>query len=114
ITFGFTATVCGSPPLRLRVNEVSEGYMIFHGSAYDLTESRHIPAEGNPLRLDGTRANILYDVPGNYGGKDGSFMFQNVNGKCKGLINAAPDSDVPSDSSGNLAWYFPCTTFNQD
>jgi chitin synthase len=114
ITFGFTATVCGSPPLRLRVNEVSEGYMIFHGSAYDLTESRHIPAEGIPRRLDGTRANILYDLPEKYAGKDGSFLFQNVNGKCKGLINAAPDSDVPSDSSGNLAWYFPCTTFNQD
>ena len=36
LTFGFTATVCGNPSVRLRVNEVSGGYMIFHGSAYDL------------------------------------------------------------------------------
>lgn len=114
LTFGFTQVVCGTPPLRLRTNEVGSGYMIFHGSAYDLTGSNHPPAEGIPLRLDGSGANVLYDLPEKFGGKDGSFLFQNVNGKCKGLIKAAQGSDVPSDSSGNLAWYFPCTTFDQD
>ncbi|KAL2146711.1 hypothetical protein VTI28DRAFT_2862 [Corynascus sepedonium] len=113
LTFGFTQVVCGSPPLRLRVNEVGSGYMIFHGSAYDLAQSHHPPAEGIPRRLDGSGANILFDLPEKHGGKDGSFLFQNVNGKCKGLINAAPGSDVPNDN-GELAWYFPCTTFNQD
>ncbi|KAK4130446.1 glycosyltransferase family 2 protein [Trichocladium antarcticum] len=114
LTFGFTAVVCGSPPLRLHVNEVGGGFMIFHGSAYDLTGSHHPPAEGIPKRLDGSGANVLYDLPEKHGGHDGSFLFQNVNGKCKGLIKAAPGSDVPTDASGNLAWYFPCTTFNQD
>ncbi|GAB1311127.1 Chitin synthase, class 3 [Madurella fahalii] len=114
LTFGFTQVVCGRPPLRLRVNEVSGGYMIFHGSAYDLSGSSHPLAEGIPLRQDGSGANVLYDLPEKHGGKDGSFLFQNVNGKCKGLITAAPGSDVPTDASGNLAWYFPCTTFNQD
>lgn len=114
LTFGFTQVVCGSPPLRLRVNEVSEGYMIFHGSAYDLSTSQHPPAEGIPGRLDGSGANVLYDLPEKNGGKDGSFLFQNVNGKCKGLIQAARGSKVPTDSNGNLAWYFPCTVFNQD
>ncbi|KAK4242347.1 glycosyltransferase [Achaetomium macrosporum] len=114
LTFGFTQTVCGSPPLRLRVNHVTGGYMIFHGSAYDLASSHHPPALGIPRRLDGSGANVLYDLPEKHGGQDGSFLFQNVNGKCKGLIKAAPGSDVPTDSSGNLAWYFPCTTFNQD
>ena len=119
LTFGFTQVVCGRPALRLRVNEVTGGYMIFHGSAYDLSTSHHPAAEGIPNRLDpatgqSVGANVLFDLPIKHGGQDGSFLFQNVNGKCKGLIQRAPNSDVPTDSSGNLAWYFPCTTFNQD
>ena len=114
LTFGFNQAVCGNPPLRLHVNDVSSGYMIFHGSAYDLTESHHPPAEGIPRRQNGDGANVLYDLPEKHGGQDGSFLFQNVNGKCKGLINKADNSNVPSDSAGSLAWYFPCTTFNQD
>jgi len=118
LTFGFTQVVCGKPPLRLRINEVTGGYMIFHGSAYDLSGSRHIAAEGIPKILtangESINANVLFDLPEKHAGQDGSFLFQNVNGKCKGLITAAKGSDVPTDSSGNLAWYFPCTTFNQD
>ncbi|KAK1990468.1 chitin synthase [Colletotrichum falcatum] len=114
ITFGFTQTVCGAPPLRLKVNEVSEGYMIFHGTAYDLSGSRHPPAEGVPMINRTHGANVLYDLPEKNGGKDGSFLFQNVNGRCKNLITLAENSDVPTDSSGDLAWYFPCTVFNQD
>jgi chitin synthase len=109
LTFGFTATVCGTPPVRLRVNEVDKGYMIFHGSAYNLLNSHHPAAVGIP-----SQANILYDLPEKQGGRDGSFLFQNVNGKCKGLITKADKSDVPSDADGNLAWYFPCNVFNQD
>ncbi|KAI5927771.1 glycosyltransferase family 2 protein [Camillea tinctor] len=114
LTFGFQQVVCPSSGVRLHVNEVDSGYMIFHGVAYDLTKSGHPPADGIPLRTDGTYANVLYDLPTKYGGKDGSFLFQNVNGKCKGLITAADNSDVPTDDSGNLAWYFPCATFDQD
>jgi len=114
LTFGFNQVVCGSPPVRLRVNEVGAGYMIFHGTAYDLTASSHPPAEGIPRRQDGSGANVLFDLPQKHGGQDGSFLFQNVNGKCKGLITLAEGSDVPTDDNGNLAWYFPCTTFNQD
>ncbi|CRK28007.1 hypothetical protein BN1708_015053, partial [Verticillium longisporum] len=115
ITFGFTAVVCGSPPLRMRVNKVSDGYMIFHGTAYDLTRSGHPPAEGIPVPRGQRGANILWGMPGvDNRGKDGSFLFQNVNGRCKGLIEAAPNSEVPTNANGDLAWYFPCTTFNQD
>jgi chitin synthase len=109
LTFGFTETVCGTPGLRLKINHVDTGYMIFHGSAYDLSESIHPPAQGIP-----PGSNILYDLPQKYGGMDGSFMFQNVNGQCKGLINLAPKSDVPTNAAGGLAWYFPCTAFKQD
>ncbi|KAF4628155.1 hypothetical protein G7Y89_g9999 [Cudoniella acicularis] len=109
LTFGFTATVCGNPGLRLRVNQVTGGYMIFHGSAYDLSESHHPAAKGIP-----DNANVLYDLPQKHAGQDGSFLFQNVNGKCKGLITLSPGSDVPTNSNQDLAWYFPCTAFNQD
>ena len=114
LTFGFTQVVCGTPPERLRINEVSPGYMIFHGRAYDLVNSHHPPAEGMPLRLDGFGPNVLYDLDINYGATDGSFLFQNVNGACKDLITLAPDSDVPTNDDGDLGWYFPCKTFNQD
>lgn len=109
LTFGFTATVCGAPTVRLQVNHVSSGYMIFHGSAYDLSQSHHPAALGIPAG-----ANVLYDLPEKHGGQDGSFLFQNVNGKCKGLITLSPGSDVPTNDNGDLAWYFPCNTFNQD
>lgn len=110
LTFGFTATVCSNGGgLRLQVNHVDSGYMIFHGSAYDLSESHHPAALGIS-----SGSNVLYDLPEKYGGKDGSFMFQNVNGKCKGLITLADKSDVPTNSDKDLAWYFPCQAFNQD
>lgn len=109
LTFGFTATVCGNPPTRLRVNEVDKGYMIFHGSAYNLVGSHHIAALGIP-----DQANVMTDLPEKHGGRDASFLFQNVNGKCKGMISKSEGSDVPSDEDGNLGWYFPCNIINQD
>ena len=109
LTFGFTEVVCGRPGLRLQINDVDDGYMIFHGSAYNLDGSQHPAALGIPQGAD-----VLYDLPHHYGGQDGSFFFQNVNGACKGLITLAPGSDVPTNSDGDLAWYFPCTAFNQD
>ena len=109
ITFGFTEAVCGKQRLQLRTNHVDGGYMIFHGEAFNLLYSQHPAAEGIPLD-----SNVLYDLPHKYAGQDGSFMFQKVNGACKGLINLANGSDVPTDSDGNLAWYFPCTAVNQD
>ena len=109
LTFGFTQSVCGQPGLRLKVNRVDSGFMIFHGSAYNFEGSHHPAARGI---LEGN--NILYDLPHKYGGQDGSFFFQNVNGACKGIITAAAGSDVPTNDKGDLAWYFPCAAFNQD
>ncbi|KIW04043.1 uncharacterized protein PV09_04865 [Verruconis gallopava] len=113
ITFGFTQTVC--PPgqsNRIRVNEVDKGFMIFHGNAIDLSHSHHPLARGIP---DG--ANVCFDIPNDsgqlgWGGYDGSFLFQNVNGACKGLITKKA-ADLPSDGE-DVAWYFPCRPFKQD
>lgn len=109
LTFGFTQAVCGSPKPRLKINYVDSGYMIIHGRAYNLVGSHHPRATG--IR-DG--ANVLYDLPEKNGGKDGSFLFQNVNGQCKGLITPSDKSTIPTDSSGGMAYYFPCKVFNQD
>lgn len=109
LTFGFTAAVCGNPGLRLRVNQVDGGYLIIHGSAYDISLSGHPAAKGIK-----DNANVLYDLPEKHAGQDASFLFQNVNGKCKGLITRSPGSDVPTNADNDLAWYFPCRTFNQD
>lgn len=109
LTFGFTQAVCPAPGLRLKINHVDRGYMIFHGDAYNLDGSMHPAALGVPLD-----SNVLYDLPHKYGGQDGSFMFQKVNGECKDLITLAPGSDVPTNADGDLAWYFPCVAFNQD
>lgn len=111
ITFGFSATVCANGgPQRLRINHFGPGYMIFHGTAYSLTDSSHPAAAGIPAG-----ANVLYDLGNNSAnGKDGSFLFQNVNGACKGIITANVDSDIVTNDDGDLGWYFPCKTFNQD
>lgn len=110
LTFGFTQTVCpNGGSNRLRINKVGEGYLIAHGKAYDMTRSTHPLARGVP-----EFANVLWDLPEKNGGKDVSFMFQNVNGDCKGLITPAEGSDVPTDASGGMGWYFPCRQFNQD
>ena len=110
LTFGFTQTVCPSGGgERLRINKVDSGFLIIHGEAYDLSRSHHVGVRGIP-----DNANVLYDLPEKHGGQDASFLFQNVNGACKGLITAAPNSDVPTNDENDLAWYFPCNTFNQD
>lgn len=109
LTFGFTQAVCGIQNAPQMVNTVGRDSMIFHGKVYNMNGMRHPGANGIP---DGT--NVLYDLPHNYGGQDGSFMFQNVNGACKGLITRAQGSDVPTNAAQDLAWYFPCKAFNQD
>ena len=110
LTFGFTQAVCGQPGVRLKVNHVDSGYMIFHGRAYDLSKSKHPAAYPNILQ----NQNVLFDLGQKFGGTDGSFMFQNVNGACKGQITLAAGSDVPTNENEDLAWYFPCNAYNQD
>ena len=114
LTFGFTQTVCpAGSSNRIRTNDVDKGFMVFHGKAVDLSRSQHPLARGIP---DG--ANVCFDIVNpdgglGFGGYDGSFLFQNVNGACKGLITKKAD-DVPSNNNGDLAWYFPCRPIKQD
>jgi chitin synthase len=110
LTFGFTETVCPSGGnARLRTNHVDKGYLIAHGKAYNLLASKHPLARNVPANSD-----VLFSLDEPHGGQDMSFLFQNVNGACKGLITAKPNTTVYTDDKGNLAWYFPCRLFNQD
>jgi chitin synthase len=110
LTFGFTETVCPSGGnARLRTNHVDKGYLIAHGKAYNLLGSKHPMARNVPANSD-----VLFSLDEPHGGQDMSFLFQNVNGACKGLITAKPNTAVFTDAKGNLAWYFPCRLFNQD
>jgi len=108
LTFGFTQAVCSQPPISFTVSQITDGYLIIHGRAYDLTQSAHPAAIGVP-----PGSNVLYP-PVNAGGLDASFLFQNVNSKCKGLITPTSNSDILHDSNGNLGWYFPCNVFKPD
>jgi chitin synthase len=111
LTFGFTEAACGKPVQRFKINEVDQGNMIFHGKAYNMAgkNSAHPGAEGIP-----NGARMVFDFPGQFGGQDGSFLFQNVNGACKGLIKGTSNTSIPTNNNGDLAWYFPCKPFNQD
>ncbi|WLF76589.1 Chitin synthase, class 3 [Lodderomyces elongisporus] len=108
LTFGFTKTVCSKQQIRTRINEVNSGYLIINGRSFDLTSSQHPAAAGI-----GEGTNILYP-PINAGGKDASFLFQNVNGNCKGLITPRDNCSIPYNDDQELAWYMPCRVFSQD
>ncbi|CEP63538.1 chitin synthase CHS3 LALA0_S08e04786g [Lachancea lanzarotensis] len=108
LTFGFTRTVCSSQTLRLRNNEVSTSYLIINGQSYALDSSSHPAAAG----IEGGTT-VLYP-PINAGSMDATFLFQNVNGNCKGLITPKENCSIPYDDDQNLAWYFPCKLIAQD
>ncbi|KAK4698764.1 chitin synthase, partial [Phenoliferia sp. Uapishka_3] len=106
LTFGFTKSVCGTPQTRYRTGNIGTGSMIFHGSAYDLNNFSHPAAAG----IAGG-SNPLYNAF-DAGGKDGSFLFQDVNNHCLDVITPATGSDIPVTGQ-KLGWYFPCNLYNQ-
>ncbi|KAH7915734.1 glycosyltransferase family 2 protein [Hygrophoropsis aurantiaca] len=107
ITFGFTETVCGTPPNRFHEGQIQNSSVIIHGYDYDFSNFKHPAVDGafngstNPL------------ITGNWqlAGNDASFLFQNTNQNCLGVITKASTSTI-TGSSGLLDWYFPCNVFN--
>lgn len=108
LTFGFTQTVCGTPPVRFHAGTVGNGSVIIQGYDYDFSNFKH-PAAGTTFN---GQTNPLLEGGWNVAGADASFLFQNVGGSCKGMITAASNSTI-SQSSGDPQWYFPCNVFNQ-
>ena len=108
LTFGFTQTVCGKPPLRYHTGTIDKGSLIINGFDYDFSKFNHPAVPG----IFNGQQNPLFTDPFNAGGMDASFLFQNVNNNCRSLITASPGSSI-TVTNGNLGWYFPCNFFNQ-
>ncbi|KZT01163.1 glycosyltransferase family 2 protein, partial [Laetiporus sulphureus 93-53] len=108
ITFGFTETVCGTPPNRYHAGSIQDASVIIHGYDYDFSDFKH-PKVGN---FDGT-SNPL-DVGGwHVAGADISFMFQTTGGYCSSYITKAANSSI-NGTTKDPDWYFPCNAFPQD
>ncbi|KAJ1729305.1 Chitin synthase, class 3 [Coemansia sp. Benny D160-2] len=107
LTFGFQQVLCGlsGRQTRIKWNEVGNGYTVIDGRAYDITRFRHEAA----TPWTGSANSYIMDAPAEAGGKDLSFLFQNPNGACRGVLKYS--SDV-ADSSGNAVNVFPCVYYN--
>ncbi|KAF9425390.1 Chitin synthase, class 3 [Podila epigama] len=99
LTFGFNVVLCGKEPNRIRHGHVDENSAVLHGRAYLLKDFNHPPAPEIPQ----VTSNLLAKPVPNAGGKDMSFMFQNINGACKGILTGREH-----DQNGNVWSYFPC------
>jgi chitin synthase len=107
LTFGFTEAVCGHPPNRYHSGQIENSSVIIHGLDYDFSNFKH-PSAGN---FNG-QTNPLIQGGWNLAGNDASFLFQNVNQNCLGLIKKASSSSI-SGSGDSLDWYFPCNIYSQ-
>ncbi|KAK9761889.1 hypothetical protein K7432_012868, partial [Basidiobolus ranarum] len=101
LTFGFQQVLCGfsSSINRVKHGSLQETDAVINGKVYSLAGYTHPPATDVPS--DGKLIPIA-------GGQDISFMFQNVNSYCKGVLNIQSGAD----GSGNVVNYFPCIIRN--
>ncbi|KAK9709919.1 hypothetical protein K7432_008735 [Basidiobolus ranarum] len=96
LTFGFQQVLCGFD----NVGRVKQGTMSLSDGSLN----------GKAMRLEGLNHPVAPGVPdggsvvSTAGGKDISFLFQNVNGRCKGVLIPT----TGADSNGNVINYFPC------
>ena len=109
LTFGFTQTVCGTQKLRIPGGQVNNGSLVINGYDYDFSTWRH-PAAGTIF--NGTTSPLYMDQ---YmaGGKDASFLFQNVNKNCLNVITPAEGTGI-NHKGNQMAWYFPCNIHDQN
>ncbi|KAJ2345465.1 Chitin synthase, class 3, partial [Coemansia sp. RSA 2618] len=107
VTFGLQQVLCGLSGQQTRVkwNEVGNGYAVVNGRAYDITKYKHPVA----TPWSGAAGTNLMGEPANAGGKDLSFLFQNPNGACRGVLTYDASA---TDSRGNVVNVFPCVYYN--
>ena len=113
LTFGFTISVCGKPPNRFHGGAVGNGFIgngsvVIHGYDYNFTNFRH-PQAGTTFNGS---TNPLLTGGWNLAGNDASFLFQNTNQNCLGMITKASSSSI-TGSGNSLEWYFPCNIYSQ-
>lgn len=105
-TFGFTQTVCSIPPVSFKIDELNNEHVVIYGQAYQLSSWNHHPSINN----DQHSSVNLTQPPFNAGGKDASFLFQNINHRCVNIITSK-QNDL-NIGSKDLPTYFPCRLFN--
>ncbi|KAK9719433.1 hypothetical protein K7432_004769 [Basidiobolus ranarum] len=95
LTFGFQQVLCGfsSSKNRVKHGSLQQTDTIINGKVYSLAGYTHPPGGAN-VPGDGNLVPIA-------GGQDISFLFQNVNSYCKGVL-----------SGGDAVNYFPCIVRN--
>ncbi|KAF9166766.1 Chitin synthase, class 3 [Actinomortierella ambigua] len=99
LTFGFNVVLCGKEPSRIRHGHVSDQSAVLLGRTYLLKDFNHPVAPG----IQAATSNLLVKPFPNAGGRDMTFMFQNVNQNCKGVFLGQQH-----DEHGNVWNYFPC------
>ncbi|CAO3623659.1 unnamed protein product [Cunninghamella blakesleeana] len=107
LTFGFTQTVCSIPPISYKLNELNNDHVVIYGQAYQLSSWNYHPPINH---LTSSSFINPTQPPLNAGGKDASFLFQNVNHHCVNVITAK-QNDLKIGST-DLPTYFPCRLFN--
>ncbi|KAG6917390.1 hypothetical protein DXG01_002769 [Tephrocybe rancida] len=113
LTFGFTESVCGTPPNRFHGGAISDGFIgnssvVIHGYDYDFSKFKHPQAGSTFNGGENPVLNGTWSLPGN----DASFLFQKVNQKCIGLMTKSNSSSI-TGSGSFLDWYFPCNVYSQ-
>ena len=108
LTFGFTQTVCGKPPIRFQSGTIDSASVIIHGYDYDFSRFQHPFVSG----VFNGKSNPLYEGGYNAASMDLSFMFQYNAYACRGIISPANGSAIPL-TNGYLDWIFPCNMYNQ-
>ncbi|KAG0057821.1 Chitin synthase, class 3 [Gryganskiella cystojenkinii] len=103
LTFGFNVVLCGKEPTRIRHGHVDAQSAVLLGRAYLLKDFNHPVAREIPQ----VTSNLLAKPFPDAGGRDMTFMFQNINQACKGLFLGKQH-----DPNGNVWNYFPCVVTN--
>ncbi|KAF9150239.1 Chitin synthase, class 3 [Linnemannia schmuckeri] len=103
LTFGFNVVLCGKEPNRIRHGHVDTQSAVLLGRAYLLKDFNHPTVPG----ITRTTSNLLTEPFPDAGGRDMTFMFQNINRACKGVLGGKQH-----DENGNIWNYFPCVVTN--
>lgn len=104
LTFGFQLVLCGTQTGHVQFDQILSNQVIINGRAYTVDKFKH-PVTANTNNVIASSGNLL-DAPTKAGGADLSFLFQNTDGACRGLLTTTDGANKAA--GGNLLYFFPC------